>query len=213
MPWIDSVSAVLEMWYPGQKGAEATTSLLYGDVNPSGRLTQTFPVDDAHTMVSGKPAMYPGVDQQVTYSEGILTGYRWYQKNGVQPLFPFGYGLSYTQFAYSGLSAAAASDGGLDVKFTVRNTGSRSGTDVPQVYLGPSPKLNVVQAASVYAGSARVTLAAGASKQVTVHLRREQLSYWDTASHALVRAGGARKVWAGSSSASLPLSTTTKVSY
>ncbi|GAA5201064.1 glycoside hydrolase family 3 C-terminal domain-containing protein [Rugosimonospora acidiphila] len=211
MPWLNQVSSVLEMWYPGQDGAQATTALLYGDVNPSGRLTQTFPTDEAHTPVSGDPSLYPGVDDQVNYSEGIYAGYRWYQKNDVQPLFPFGYGLSYTRFAYSGLASVPASDGGLNVRLTVRNTGSRTGTDVPQIYLGPSSQVSVAQAASVYAGSARVTLAPGASKQVTVHIDPQQLSYWDTTSQSWKRAAGARKVWAGSSSSSLSLSTTTAV--
>ncbi|MFF4607331.1 beta-glucosidase [Streptomyces sp. NPDC001339] len=205
MPWLKDTAAVLDMWYPGQKGAEATAALLFGDVNPSGRLTQTFPADEDHTPVSGDPSAFPGVDGQVQYREGIYSGYRWYQKNSVKPLFPFGHGLTYTSFAYSGLKAARASDGGLDVSLTVRNTGSRPGKETPQVYIGPSPDVKVPQAQLALAGYSKVALKAGESRQVTVHVDPQQLKYWDTGSHSWHTGTGVREIKAGPSSAELPL--------
>ncbi len=207
MPWLAKTAAVLEMWYPGQKGAEATTALLYGDANPQGKLTQTFPVDEAHTLVSGGAGLYPGQDGQVKYTEGVDIGYRWYADKKMTPLFPFGYGLSYTSFAYSGLTATNASDGGLDVRVTVRNTGTRTGTEVAQVFLGPSPLVTAPQAPTALGGYAKVTLTAGAYRTLTIHVDPRQLSYWDSAAKAWKRGGGTRSVKAGSSSASLPLST------
>ncbi|WP_439382374.1 beta-glucosidase [Amycolatopsis lexingtonensis] len=212
MPWLAKTAAVLEMWYPGQKGAEATTALLYGDANPQGKLTQTFPVDEAHTLVSGGAGLYPGQDGQVKYTEGVDIGYRWYADKKMTPLFPFGYGLSYTSFAYSGLTATNASDGGLDVKVTVRNTGTRTGTEVAQVFLGPSPQVTAPQAPTALGGYAKVTLTAGAYRTLTIHVDPRQLSYWDSAAKAWKRGGGTRSVRAGSSSASLPLSTQVAVS-
>ena len=207
MPWLAKTAAVLEMWYPGQKGAEATTALLYGDVNPQGKLTQTFPVDEAHTLVSGGAGLYPGQDGQVKYTEGVDIGYRWYAGHKTAPLFPFGFGLSYTTFAYSGLTAANASDGGLDVKVTVRNTGTRTGTEVAQVFVGPSPEVTAPQPSTELGGYAKVTLTAGASRTLTIHVDPRQLSYWDVTAKAWKRGTGTRAVRAGSSSASTAPST------
>nr|AUO14861.1 Beta-glucosidase [Amycolatopsis sp.] len=207
MPWLAKTAAVLEMWYPGQKGAEATTALLYGDVNPQGKLTQTFPVDEAHTLVSGGAGLYPGQDGQVAYTEGVNVGYRWYAGHKTAPLFPFGFGLSYTTFAYSALTASNASDGGLDVKVTVRNTGTRTGTEVAQVFVGPSPQVTAPQPPTALGGYAKVTLSPGASRTLTIHVDPRQLSYWDTTAKAWKRGAGTRAVQMGSSSTSLPLTT------
>ncbi|MER5827373.1 glycoside hydrolase family 3 C-terminal domain-containing protein, partial [Streptomyces mirabilis] len=103
MPWLDGTGAVLQMYYPGQEGAAATAAVLFGDCDPGGRLTQSFAVDDAHHPVAGDPHRYPGVNGAEEYSEGIHVGYRWYDAQGVRPLFPFGHGLSYTSFAYEDL--------------------------------------------------------------------------------------------------------------
>ncbi len=131
MPWLSKVRAVLDTYYPGENGAEATARLLYGDVNPSGKLTQTFPSSDSQTSMFGNPLAYPGVSNEENYSEGILVGYRWYDKNAVTPLFPFGYGLSYTTFGFSNVSVGPRAGGGVDVSFDVTNTGSRTGAEVP----------------------------------------------------------------------------------
>ena len=127
------------MWYPGDEGGPATADLLLGRVSPAGRLPFTWPrrlEDD----VANDP-MHPerssgGVDGRSRFSEGIFIGYRWFDRQGLEPLYPFGYGLSYTSFEYRDLALAAAADGGLDASFTLRNVGAAPGDEVPQVYLG-----------------------------------------------------------------------------
>ncbi|MCQ4043401.1 glycoside hydrolase family 3 C-terminal domain-containing protein [Streptantibioticus rubrisoli] len=204
MPWLDDTAAVLDMWYPGESGAQATAALLFGDVNPSGKLTQTFPVDEHSTPVTGDPKRYPGVGDEETYSEGIYVGYRWYDKNEVRPLFPFGYGLTYTSFDYRDVSAVPAGDG-YDISFTLRNTGQRAGKEVAQVYLGASPEVRAPQADRALAGYAKVELAPGQSERVTVHIDGQKLKYWNTASHGWATGAGVRSVFVGPSSAILPL--------
>src|SRR5205085_3872982 len=123
MPWIDHVAAVVEAWYPGQQDGAAIAPILFGDVNPSGHLTETFPAS-ASQGPAKTPAEYPGDGTSVLYDEGILVGYRWYQASGEQPLFPFGHGLSYTTFGYSNVSARPQASGGkrrVRVTFDVTN--------------------------------------------------------------------------------------------
>ncbi|MGW6392635.1 beta-glucosidase [Streptomyces sp. NPDC055103] len=170
MPWLERTGAVLQMYYPGQEGAAATTAVLFGDADPGGRLTQTFPAAEDRHPTAGNPRRYPGLDGVEEYGEGVHIGHRWYEAQGVTPLFPFGHGLSYTTFRYEDLTVRpgreageggqldgrgtdgrgadgrgadgdGADGGGLDVTFTVRNTGRRDGVEVAQVYVGPSPDL------------------------------------------------------------------------
>jgi beta-glucosidase len=211
MPWLGSVRSVLDMWYPGQDGAEASAALLFGDAAPGGRLTQTFPASENQTPVAGDPARFPGVGGQVDYAEGIDVGYRWYDAHHVTPLFPFGFGLTYTTFAYRDLAVRPAEGGGLDVSFTVRNTGSRTGDAVPQVYVGPSPNVGEPQAVRSLAGYDKITLRPGERRRVDIHLAASQLSYWNTTSNGWALGTGNRAVFVGSSSADLPLRTTVDV--
>jgi beta-glucosidase len=210
MPWLGKVKSVLDMWYPGQEGAAATTALLFGDVSPSGRLTQTFPADEAKTPVSGDPKRYPGVDGKVDYSEGIQVGYRWYDANKVTPLFPFGFGLGYTSFDYRQL-AVTRTFNGLDVSMTVRNTGRRLGDAVPQVYLGPSPSVSQPQAVRGLVGYQKISLWPGESRRVHIQVTADQLKYWSTSKHNWLTGTGVREIFAGSSSADLPLQSTVDV--
>ncbi|SEC43614.1 beta-glucosidase [Streptomyces sp. 3213] len=204
MPWLSKVKAVLDMYYPGENGAEATAGLLYGDVNPSGKLTQTFPASESVTPVAGDPLRYPGVDNQENYSEGIYVGYRWYDKEQAAPLFPFGYGLSYTSFAYRDLEVRQ-SQGTLTVSFTLKNTGTRDGAEVAQVYVGASPGTTEPQAVRSLGGYQKVRLRAGQSTTVRIRVDAQQLKYWNTSSHSWVLGTGKRDVWVGSSSRTLPL--------
>lgn len=204
MPWLSKVKAVLDTYYPGENGAEATARLLYGDVNPSGKTTQTFPASESATPVAGDPLRYPGVDNQENYSEGVYVGYRWYDKEKAAPLFPFGHGLSYTSFAYRDL-AVRQSHGGVTVSFTLKNTGTRDGDEVAQVYVGASPKTTAPQAVRSLGGYEKVHLRAGESKTVRIRVDAQQLKYWKTSSHAWVLGTGHREVWVGSSSRTLPL--------
>jgi beta-glucosidase len=205
MPWLTSVKSVLDMYYPGQMGGLATARLLYGDVNPSGKLTQTFPVDEAHTSVAADPARYPGVNDQEDYSEGIFVGYRWNDKEHQPALFPFGYGLSYTSFSYKNIRVRRGHHG-LTVSFSLKNTGGRAGQEVAQVYVGPSPNVsNAQQAVRSLAGYQKVGLRAGETRRVTIRISERQLQYWNSTANGWRLGTGGRTVWVGSSSQSLPL--------
>ncbi|MGW7102405.1 glycoside hydrolase family 3 protein [Streptomyces sp. NPDC054838] len=204
MPWLPRTAAVLDMWYPGQEGAQATAALLYGDANPSGKLTQTFPAaEDAHPM-AGHPERFPGVDGKQQYGEGIHVGYRWYDQQGVTPLFPFGHGLSYTAFDYRDLAVERTATGAA-VHVTVRNTGPVAGKEAVQVYLGPSGPVSAPQAVKKLAGYTKVALEPGEEKRVTVPVDARQLQYWNTQRHAWQNAPGPRTVSVGSSSADIRL--------
>ncbi|MEV4036313.1 beta-glucosidase [Streptomyces umbrinus] len=204
MPWLDDVAAVLQMWYSGQQGAEATAALLFGDEAPGGKLPLTFPADENSHPVAGDPDSYPGVDDKVTYKEGIHVGYRWYDAHDVTPLFPFGHGLSYTEFAYGDLRTTPVGLG-FDVSFTVRNTGSRRGTEVAQVYVGPAERLELPQAVRALAAYQRLSLEPGEVQQVVLHVGRRQLSSWSAATHRWLHGSGERDVAVGSSSRDLRL--------
>ncbi|MFV0137271.1 beta-glucosidase family protein [Streptomyces sp. HMX87] len=206
MPWLERTGAVLQMYYPGQEGAAATAAVLFGGRDPGGRLTQSFPADDDHHPVAADPLRYPGTDGVQRYSEGVHTGHRWYDAHGVRPLFPFGHGLSYTSFSYAQPEARPAR-GGLDVSFTVRNTGAREGVAVPQVYVGPSPDLRLDQPVRALAGYRRLTLRAGERRRITVHIAARTLSCWDPERHDWVPGTGRRTVWVGASSGDLRLRT------
>jgi beta-glucosidase len=209
MPWVDGSNAILQMWYPGQEGGTATAELLLGHASPSGKLPVTFPRSEADTPVAGHPERFPGLDLGTAnarqfYSEGIFVGYRWYDANGIQPLFPFGHGLSYTRFDYSELKVERAGDG-FEVSFRVRNVGQVKGAEVPQVYLGPPSPAPVSMAPKQLVGFERVELGPGKSEKVKVHIGARQLSYWSTVKHDWVVARGERPVYVGSSSGDIRL--------
>ncbi|HVU72306.1 MAG TPA: glycoside hydrolase family 3 C-terminal domain-containing protein [Mycobacteriales bacterium] len=207
MPWLDQVKGVLDMWYPGEQDGNAAASLLFGDVNPSGKLPFTFPTSLAQTPTPSA-AQYPGIADKngiphSTYSEGLLVGYRWYDAKKLTPLFPFGFGLSYTTFGFSGLSVAPKGTSAT-ATFTVRNTGARTGAEVPQLYVadpaasGEPPKQ--------LKGYTKVTLGAGQSTQVTLSLDQRAFSHWDTKTHSWKVTKGCYTILAGDSSRNLPLS-------
>lgn len=186
LPWIGKVKAVLEMWWPGDEGGWSTANVLLGKTSPAGRLPATWArslTDYAATDPSHPERSAKGVDGKTTYSEGVNVGYRWFDKQNIDPLFPFGYGLSYTKFAYSGLKVAKASDGGLDVSVTIKNTGAADSDEVPQVYLGaPSDAPAGVQfPVRALVAFDRVNIPAGASRAVSLHVAPRQLQYWSTA--------------------------------
>jgi beta-glucosidase len=211
MPWLKDVRAVLDMWYPGQEGGVATANLLVGTAVPSGKLPVTFPARKADAPTATSPLRYPGVNGQEYYSEGIFVGYRWYDEKGITPLFPFGFGLSYTTFRYSHLEVIPATHGHSPrVRFTVTNTGSRSGTEIAQVYVGRLPT-TVPTPLKQLAGVARVTLAPGQSERVTVGIDPLSLSYWDAAQHRWVTPLGPVPVLVGSSSRAILLQDTLQI--
>jgi len=197
MPWLDKVGAVLEAWYPGARGGDAIAGILYGQIDPSGRLAASFPASE-DASPHGAPAGQPGVASPapiaVDYDEGSDVGYRWYAKTGRKPLFPFGYGLSYTSFRYGGLKV----EGGhaLSVSFRVTNTGARAGIDTPQVYLSRGP----VRVQQRLIGWSRVALAPGESRRVTIVADPRLLANWNDQAHGWSLDGGAYEVFVGSDS-------------
>jgi beta-glucosidase len=204
MPWLHETGAVLQMWYPGQEGADATAALLLGEAVPGGKLPVTFPPADERTPIARSDERYPGVNGQADYAEGVLVGYRWYDVRDVEPLFPFGHGLSYTTFAYSALRIAPV-DGGFDVTFVVRNNGDVAGSEVAQLYLGPPPDPPVIMAPRQLVGFERVRLSPGEEREVTIHFGERELSYWSIAEHDWVVVAGRRPVHVGSSSRDIRL--------
>jgi beta-glucosidase len=200
MPWLDKVPAVLAAWYPGQKGGEAIANILFGKVSPSGRLPITFPAAEAqaprpqpvglditaHDDASANAGSPGGTAKSfpVEYPEGADVGYRWYAKKGETPLFPFGYGLSYTQFAYSHLKVTGGAT--LTVSFDVTNSGKTAGADVPQLYVTPPAG----GAMARLAGFERVTLKPGETRNVTLAAERRTLSTWDETARGWHLAGG-----------------------
>lgn len=212
MPWLSDVKGVLQTWYPGARGGAATAQLLWGDVDPSGKLPQTWPASNSQVPAS-TPAQYPGVNGVADYSEGIYVGYRWYDEYDQTPLFPFGYGLSYTTFSYSDIklaqqSGTAASP--VTVSFDVTNTGDVAGAEAPQVYISKPDTLAPVPPKELGA-YAKVQLAPHQTKTVTLTVDPEQLSYWDSGAQAFTVQDGTYGIAVGGSSASLPLHTTYRV--
>jgi len=214
LPWAAQVDGILEAWYPGIRGGQAIANLLFGKTNPSGKLAVTFPASDAdlpHATVPAPPGALPGpmdglLDARTPfpapYDEGLKVGYKWFDSEHKTPAYPFGFGLSYTTFAYSRLSVAAASP--LHVNFAVANTGSRAGEEVAQVYLalpasaGEPPKRLI--------GWQKITLNPGETKTVSLTIDPLYLSVFDPAADRWTIVPGEYRVLAGPSSAELPLS-------
>jgi len=213
-PWRDQVKAIVEAWYPGEEGGPAIARVLFGDVNPSGRLPVTFPQQEGDIPTAGDPEKYPGVAETVTYKEGVLVGYRWYDANNITPAFPFGFGLSYTTFAYRNLQVQPASRG-TDVataSVDVTNTGSRAGADVPQLYLGlPQPSPSVIQPPRQLKGFQKIALAPGETRRVTFPIDARALSYWDVNANDWAIAPGCYGVMVGHSSRDIALRATLAV--
>jgi beta-glucosidase len=207
MPWASSVKSVLEMWFSGEEGGTSTARLLLGLADPSGHTditwpanatdtiwgyNETVPLDSSDTTGPHLERLNGGPNGTTAETEGIYNGYRFFDKEGITPLFPFGYGLSYTGFGYWGLHVTRTSDGGLDVSVRVTNTGHDNGSTVPQVYLGaPGTQPAGIQfAVRQLAAYGRVTLRPGQSTEVTMHVPLRQLQYWDSASQKWITATG-----------------------
>jgi beta-glucosidase len=208
LPWVDKVKAVLEMWWPGDEGGFATANLLAGKASPAGRLPVTWAKslsDYAATDPKHPERSMKGVDGKTTYSEGVNVGYRWFDKEKIDPLFAFGHGLSYTTFEYSGLKVEKKADGGLEVKVHIKNIGGVDSDEVPQVYLsapGDAPA-GVQFPVRALAAFDRVHLNAGEAKTVTLNVAPRQLQYWSTADGKWETATGKRTLSVGASSRDL----------
>jgi beta-glucosidase len=202
--WVDHVPALFEAWYPGQEGGTALAQLLFGEFDPSGRLPismerrwQDNAVHDSYYPKDG--------EKKVEYTEGIFVGYRHFDKSGIKPLFPFGYGLSYTTFAYKNLAVSpAASSENATVAFDVTNTGTRAGAEVAQVYVGDR-HANVPRPVKELKGFARVELNPGETKHVEVTLNRRAFSYYDVKGHQWTVAPGDFDIYVARSAAEIEL--------
>jgi beta-glucosidase len=208
-PWRSKLAGLLEAWYPGEDGGTAVAHVLFGDVEPGGRLPVTFPASDSQEPTANDPESYPGVlaittqtnagyasYYKETFTEGVFPGYRWFDARHLTPAYPFGYGLSYTTFAYSHLQIH-----GHSVKLTVTNTGRRSGTAVPEVYLGLPSTAAIPEPLEQLAGFDKLTLAPGKHATVTIPLPERSFQYWNTQAASWAAMPGCVKVMAGSSSA------------
>jgi beta-glucosidase len=204
--WLDRVPALIEAWYPGQEGGTALAEILFGDVNPSGRLPVTFerrfkenPVRDSYYEEAGT--------NRIEYKEGVFVGYRGYERSGTRPLFPFGFGLSYTTFSYSALvikPVGAANNPAYEVSFNVSNTGSRAGAEVAQVYVGDT-HAPVPRPVKELKGFVKVSLRPGETRRASVMLDARALSYYDTSTKLWRAEPGEFNVLVGGSSEKISL--------
>jgi beta-glucosidase len=204
--WLGHVPALFESWYAGQEQGTALAQLLFGEYSPSGKLPVTFersweenPAHDNYYPKSG--------EKRIEYKEGVFLGYRYFDKAPVKPQFPFGYGLSYTTFAYKNLSITPASAAGeqvIDVSFEVTNTGHRAGAEVAEVYVG-EPNASVPRPVKELKGFIKVQLNAGETQRVSVTLDRRAFAYYNIKNHDWTVDAGDFNVYVGSSSAQIDL--------
>ncbi len=200
--FLDRVSALVWAWYPGQEGGRALADVLFGDVNPSGKLPVTF----ARRYEDYPSAPYYNLNQngKTPYTEGVFVGYRGFEAKKVAPQFPFGFGLGYTTFEYSDLDVSPSSDGSMTVTLHVRNTGKRDGSEIVEVYVAP-PKSSVPRPPKELKGFARVELAPGETKPVSVTLEPRAFAYWDDGKKEWSVEAGSYEILAAASSADVRL--------
>jgi beta-glucosidase len=221
MPWVDSVAGIVEAWYAGSDGANALGNVLFGSVNPSGKLPNTFPKSDAdlpHPTVTQPPPESRHFDGavtpekwaaglpafQVTYDEGVKVGYKWYDAEKKPVLFPFGFGLSYTTYHYADLSAKQGDK--VKVTFTLANTGSRAGAEIAEVYA--ALPASAQEPPKRLVGWSKVELKAGEKKTVEVEIDPKYLSIFDVEKDGWSLVPGDYTIMVGGSSDKLPLTTT-----
>lgn len=207
LPFADRVPAILEGWLLGQAGGGAMADVLYGDVNPSAKLTETIPV-----RLEDSPAFlnFPGEEGQVNYGEGLFVGYRWYDARKMEVTFPFGHGLSYTTFGYGAAAASVKADGDIEVRVTVTNTGDRAGREIVQAYTGLDSEA-VQRPGRELKAFTLVSLEAGESAEVLLTIRRADLAYWHVRADRWVVEGGAYTVDVAASSRDIRSSTTVQI--
>ena len=207
MPWAGQVKGILESWLSGQAGGSAVADVLFGKTNPSGKLTETFPQKLADT-----PAFlnFPGESRQVTYGEGLFVGYRYYDKKQIQPLFPFGFGLSYTQFSYSNLQVSSnhiTDSDILEVSVNIKNTGNCAGKEIVQLYVTDC-ECRLQRPEKELKAFAKVTLKVGEEKTVTMRLNWRDFAFYDTRQKTWATESGAFEILVGSSSQNIHLQQT-----
>jgi beta-glucosidase len=208
MPWVNQVPAILEAWYPGEEDGNAVASVLFGDVNPSGKLPMTFPVS-VSDLPANTPSQYPsqpvasGTIAQANYSEGLDMGYRYYDAKNITPLFPFGFGLSYTSFAYRNLRLIPFFGNSVLVSFDVTNTGSREGAEVAEAYVGMPSAAG--EPPHILAGFQKLRLNPGQTGHALILLNAHAFQHWDTSRHNWAITPGSYQILVGSSSRNILL--------
>jgi beta-glucosidase len=207
MPWLDQVPAVMQFWYGGSEAGNALAALLFGDANPSGKLPCTFPkmLKDSPAHFTGSPRSFPGENGTVHYDEGLLVGYRWFDTKKIEPLFPFGFGLSYTTFSYGNLKVVSDGGSSATVECEITNTGAREGAEVVQVYVQPR-KPSVQRPLKELKGFTKVSLKPGETKKVSVSLNGRSFAYYAPDKKGWVAEAGEYGVLVGASSRDIRLS-------
>ena len=200
--WLGRVPALLQAWYPGMEGGNALAHVLFGDVNPSGKLPATFPkkLTDSPAHALGN---YPGSNGTVTYAEGLLVGYRWFDTKNIEPLFPFGFGLSYTTFEYSNLKLVPT-ETGVTAEFEIKNTGGIAGAEVAQIYVHPE-KPSVVRPEKELKGFKKISLRPGEIQSVSLQLNQTAFAYYSPEQKAWVAESGNYQIQVGASSRDIRL--------
>ncbi|MBE9375301.1 glycoside hydrolase family 3 C-terminal domain-containing protein [Saccharopolyspora sp. HNM0983] len=201
MPWRHRARAVLQAWYAGSGAGTAVARVLFGDVDPGGRLPVTFPEHEEDLPTAGDPQRYPGVGGKVHFDEGVFVGYRHFDQQDIEPAYPFGHGLSYTEFDYRDLQVEHRA-----VHVSVTNTGARPGSTAPQLYLGlPAPNETTPQPPKQLKGFAKLHLEPGETRRVTFPLTDRDLSYWDGVTGQWRIAPGTCEIMVGESSRDIRL--------
>ena len=209
MPWLPQVAAVLEAWYPGQETGNAIAAVLFGDADPSGRLAMTFPASPDQGPAT-QPTQYPGVGGEVHYDEDIFVGYRYYDQFGQEPLFPFGYGLSYTSFSLDRLRVRPRDRGQkYNVSVRVKNTGTRAGTAVVQLYVGFPASTG--EPPNQLKGFGKVFLKPRRTRRIKMVLDPSSFASWSATANAWVVEPGTYTLHVGTSSRDLPLEATVAI--
>jgi len=194
--WLAKVPSVIQAFYPGMEGGTAIAEALFGDINPSGKLPCTYPKRLADSPAHALSA-FPGKDGTEEYKEGLLVGYRWYDAKNIDPLFPFGHGLSYTQFGYSGLKLSSGDP--LTVECDISNTGQRDGEEVVQVYVSQGHP-SLPRPPKELKGFQKIFVRAGETRTVQIPLRIDAFSYYDPAKNAWIAEKGTYSILVGASS-------------
>jgi beta-glucosidase len=210
--WVEKTPATLEAWYPGQEGGTALAEILFGKVNPSGKLPASF--DRLWEDNAAHDSYYPDAQNHIRYSEGVFAGYRHYDQSKVKPLFPFGYGLSYTSFKYGGLAVTPDSlegEGPVTVSFNLTNSGDREGAETAEVYVGETGA-SLPRPVKELKGFAKVDLKPGETKRVEIPLNRQAFSYFDEKSKQWKTDSREFDILVGHSSAGIELEGKVKLS-
>jgi beta-glucosidase len=203
MPWLDQPKAILQCWFPGQEFGNALSDVIFGAINPSGKLPTTFPKKLEDTPIFSH---YPGKNLQMDYEEGLYIGYRWYDREGIEPLFPFGYGLSYTSYSYENLRVVPPKGTGTAVAFqlSVTNTGEMSGKETVQAYIGLKQSA-IDRPKKELKAFSKVSLEPKETKIVNFELTERDLSYWNEESQSWKIESGEYQLFVGSSSRDIHL--------